>query len=149
MPEPDSKTRQDDTRPSDAEPAQVASPPSPSDRSELLSRARTFLGAPEIRSQDLDAKRAFLAEKGLTSSEIELLLRELVGRFDGDVRPLTSPECVAPTDSTADISYSPTLRSAEPAHRCSQGAHMAGRKLWNCSLHLLRAYPFTSRTSTI
>ncbi|KAI6105907.1 hypothetical protein F5141DRAFT_1196802 [Pisolithus sp. B1] len=45
--------------------------------SELISRARTFLSAPEIRSQDLDAKAAFLSEKGLTKSEIDHLLREL------------------------------------------------------------------------
>ncbi|KAL4081557.1 hypothetical protein V8B97DRAFT_2001709 [Scleroderma yunnanense] len=73
-----SQPHQDDTQPATAEPAQVATLQTPpSSRSELLSRARTFLGAPEIRSQDSDAKRAFLAEKGLTSSEIDLLLREV------------------------------------------------------------------------
>ncbi|KAK7470397.1 hypothetical protein VKT23_001824 [Stygiomarasmius scandens] len=55
-----------------------ASLPTPSDdRTELISRARTFLTSPQVRNQDLFAKRSFLLEKGLTEPEIELLLREL------------------------------------------------------------------------
>ncbi|KAI9574770.1 hypothetical protein HD554DRAFT_2034740 [Boletus coccyginus] len=49
----------------------------PADRAELLTRARTFLTSPQVRPQDSDAKRTFLAEKGLTPSEIDQLLREL------------------------------------------------------------------------
>jgi len=51
------------------------------DRAELLTRARTFLTSPQVRLQDSDAKRTFLAEKGLTPSEIDQLLRELVRRY--------------------------------------------------------------------
>lgn len=54
--------------------ASVASP----DRAELLARARAFLTSPQVRLQDSDAKRTFLAEKGLTPSEVDQLLRELV-----------------------------------------------------------------------
>ncbi|KAH7887544.1 hypothetical protein F5I97DRAFT_847649 [Phlebopus sp. FC_14] len=61
-----------------------ASPPTASDqhvqhldRTELVARAGAFLATPHIRSQDSDSKRTFLAEKGLTSDEIDLLLREL------------------------------------------------------------------------
>ncbi|KAF9238741.1 hypothetical protein BU15DRAFT_47357 [Melanogaster broomeanus] len=49
----------------------------PADRTELLARARAFLASPQMRLQDSDAKRVFLAEKGLTASEIDQLLREL------------------------------------------------------------------------
>ena len=48
------------------------------DRAELLSRARTFLASPQVQFQDSDAKRAFLVDKGLTPSEVDKLLRELV-----------------------------------------------------------------------
>ncbi|KAF9226684.1 hypothetical protein BS17DRAFT_775967 [Gyrodon lividus] len=49
----------------------------PTARTELLTRARAFLTSPQIRLQDSDAKRDFLAEKGLTMSEVDQLLREL------------------------------------------------------------------------
>ena len=55
-------------------PTQEASP----DRTELLTRARAFLTSPQVRLQDSDAKKAFLAEKGLTPNEVDQLLRELV-----------------------------------------------------------------------
>lgn len=48
------------------------------DRAELLVRARAFLTSPQVRLQDSDAKRTFLEEKGLTPSEVDQLLRELV-----------------------------------------------------------------------
>lgn len=48
------------------------------DRAELLTRARTFLASPQVQPQDSDAKRAFLADKGLSPSEVDQLLRELV-----------------------------------------------------------------------
>lgn len=52
--------------------------PQPSvNRSELISRARTFLSTPHIRSQDDTSKHAFLVEKGLTQDEIHSLLREI------------------------------------------------------------------------
>jgi hypothetical protein len=47
-------------------------------RDELLSKARMFLASPAIQSQDLDAKRTFLGEKGLSEHEVEDLLRTLV-----------------------------------------------------------------------
>lgn len=46
-------------------------------RSDLLARARTFLSSPQVQNQDMAAKRAFLAEKGLNASEIERLLSEM------------------------------------------------------------------------
>lgn len=62
-----------------SQPAQeVSSSIASTDRGELLTHARTFLTSPHVRLQDLDAKRTFLAEKGLTPSEIGQLLRELV-----------------------------------------------------------------------
>lgn len=89
------KTHPDDTGSSIAEPAQIAASSTlPSDRTELLSRARTFLGAPEIRSQDSDAKRAFLAEKGLTSGEIDLLLRELPPQVPPRTYPAPPPSAL-------------------------------------------------------
>ncbi|KAF9464888.1 hypothetical protein BDZ94DRAFT_1161228 [Collybia nuda] len=47
------------------------------ERSELLSRARTFLTSPQIQNQDIFAKRQFLLDKGLNDLEVERLLREL------------------------------------------------------------------------
>ncbi|KAI0772108.1 hypothetical protein BD413DRAFT_475017 [Trametes elegans] len=64
-------------------PPQNAVPPSPpppapqEDRSELLHRARAFLSSPQVRHEDLIAKRRFLAEKGLTDGEIEGLLHDV------------------------------------------------------------------------
>lgn len=55
----------------------LPSQPALTDRSQLLDRASTFLAAPEIRSQDSPEKRAFLADKGLTDGEIDILLRKL------------------------------------------------------------------------
>ncbi|KAF8505911.1 hypothetical protein F5888DRAFT_1791867 [Russula emetica] len=52
------------------------SPPTP-DRSELLVRARHFLSSPQVIDQDYESKRRFLAEKGLTDGEMQLLLREM------------------------------------------------------------------------
>lgn len=96
----------------------VASP----DRAELLTRARAFLASPQVRLQDSDAKQTFLAEKGLTPSEINLLLRELVYHyFSGPVHAHSSyslPPCrraltlhhpllTCPTSSLESPEYSP------------------------------------------
>jgi Pex14 N-terminal domain len=50
----------------------------PEDRSDLLAKARSFLASPQVRSQDINAKRAFLVEKGLNDAEIAELLRTVV-----------------------------------------------------------------------
>ena len=55
-----------------------SSPPPTPDRSELLTRAQHFLSSPQVIDQDYESKRRFLAEKGLTDGEIQLLLREMV-----------------------------------------------------------------------
>lgn len=60
-------------------PAQTESPdPPPTDRAELLQRARAFLTSPQVGHEDVSAKRRFLAEKGLTDTEIDSLLYEVV-----------------------------------------------------------------------
>jgi hypothetical protein len=50
----------------------------PEDRSDLLAKARSFLASPQVRTQDVNAKRAFLVEKGLNDTEIAELLRTIV-----------------------------------------------------------------------
>lgn len=79
-----------ETKPTDAtvtEPvAQPEQPPPPpthpvEDRLSLLSRARVFLASPQVQHQNIPAKRAFLAEKGLNETEIDNLLREVVSAF--------------------------------------------------------------------
>ncbi|KAF7332292.1 hypothetical protein MKEN_00110400 [Mycena kentingensis (nom. inval.)] len=60
--------------PSDA-PLESA-PSQPADRTDLLSKARTFLQQPQVQREDVAAKRKFLAEKGLTETEIDMALRE-------------------------------------------------------------------------
>ena len=56
----------------------MQSDPPPTDRTELIQRARAFLTSPQVRHEDAVAKRRFLAEKGLTDAEIEGLLLEVV-----------------------------------------------------------------------
>jgi hypothetical protein len=75
----ESKPLSTDTPPpnSPSEPASSSPAPTP-DRSELLVRARHFLSSPQVIDQDFESKRRFLAEKGLTDGEIQLLLREMV-----------------------------------------------------------------------
>ncbi|PFH51399.1 hypothetical protein AMATHDRAFT_3060 [Amanita thiersii Skay4041] len=46
------------------------------DRTDLLSRARTFLKSPQVTDQDAASKRKFLIEKGLHENEIDTLLQE-------------------------------------------------------------------------
>ena len=50
----------------------------PEDRPDLLAKARSFLASPQVRNQDVNAKRAFLVEKGLNDIEIAELLRTIV-----------------------------------------------------------------------
>ncbi|EJF62407.1 hypothetical protein BD309DRAFT_877577 [Dichomitus squalens] len=56
--------------------AETASP-APTERAELLQRARAFLVSPQVKHEDSAAKRRFLADKGLTDAEIESLLYEV------------------------------------------------------------------------
>ncbi|KAG7096704.1 hypothetical protein E1B28_004118 [Marasmius oreades] len=65
--------------------------PNEVDRNELVSRARTFLRAPQIQNQDIFAKRKFLIDKGLNEPEIEQLLRELPPQLP-NVPPRTYPQ---------------------------------------------------------
>ncbi|KAI0053736.1 hypothetical protein FA95DRAFT_481512 [Auriscalpium vulgare] len=76
-----------ETYPPSAEPPQTSSPlqtsttnatlgPVPTDRAELLDRARMFLRSPLSRYEDVAYQRQFLVEKGLTEQEIAGLLRE-------------------------------------------------------------------------
>jgi hypothetical protein len=46
----------------------------------LIDKARTFLASPQVRNEDIPAKRTFLSEKGLTDAEIDQLIRELVSK---------------------------------------------------------------------
>ncbi|KAL0580093.1 hypothetical protein V5O48_001952 [Marasmius crinis-equi] len=101
-----SSTDQNSTQPQDSQPnpargtdapnASIIAPTQPvdpqsADRNELVSRARAFLRAPQIQSQDIFAKRRFLIEKGLDEPEIELLLRELPPQLPA-VPPRTYPQ---------------------------------------------------------
>lgn len=52
--------------------------PQSESRAELVEKARLFLISPQIRHEDIAAKRRFLAEKGLSDAEIDGLLQELV-----------------------------------------------------------------------
>jgi hypothetical protein len=63
---------------SDHEHPPPSSPTPTPHRSELLDRARHFLGSPQVIHQDHESKRRFLSEKGLSDEEVQLLLREVV-----------------------------------------------------------------------
>ena len=67
-----------------SKPEESPAPTQPAgDRTELLSTARAFLNSPQVRHEDIAAKRNFLVQKGLNDGEINELLREAVS-----VRPL-------------------------------------------------------------
>lgn len=73
-------------------------------RSELVSRARTFLSTPHIRSQDNAAKHAFLVDKGLTQDETNSLLREIVSWRMGICSNEVAHRYLAPTNTATDVS---------------------------------------------
>ncbi|KAH9899683.1 hypothetical protein C8Q73DRAFT_638478 [Cubamyces lactineus] len=62
------------------------------DRSELLQRARAFLNSPQLRHEDISAKRQFLVEKGLREAEIEGLLHEVPPPPPPPLPPRTYPQ---------------------------------------------------------
>ena len=65
--------------PPDLPPTQLqAVPPTSTDRTELLQRARVFLTSPQVRHEDITAKQRFLVDKGLSDVETDGLLREVV-----------------------------------------------------------------------
>ncbi|PSR93767.1 hypothetical protein PHLCEN_2v4662 [Hermanssonia centrifuga] len=66
-------------------------PSQPTDRTELIDRARIFLNSPQVRYEDPSAKRRFLAEKGLNDTEIDGLLQELSVNQSPLVPPRTYP----------------------------------------------------------
>jgi hypothetical protein len=70
-----------DLKPLPAQPIADSSNPA-QDRSELYSRARSFLLSPQVIHQDVPAKRRFLVEKGLTDEEIGRLLLEAVSSLN-------------------------------------------------------------------
>lgn len=108
-----------------------------SDRAELLARARTFISSPQVRLQDSDAKWTFLAEKGLTPSEIDQLLRESVRRYlSGHLlahSPLAASVCT-PTHLPRTTPFQP----AQPIHRSCPNIHLVNRCLCDRSPHILR-----------
>ena len=61
----------------------------PEDRSDLLAKARSFLASPQVRNEDVKAKRAFLVEKGLNDTEIVELLRTIVCVYALVLLPIT------------------------------------------------------------
>lgn len=61
------------------------------DRSDLLAKARAFLASPQVQHQDINAKRAFLVEKGLNDAEIEDLLRAIPAQSPS-IPPRTYPQ---------------------------------------------------------
>ncbi|KIJ56773.1 hypothetical protein M422DRAFT_22920 [Sphaerobolus stellatus SS14] len=60
------------------------------DRSQLIQKARAFLQSADIRDENADNKRKFLQEKGLTTEEIDILMRE-INRQPPPIPPRTYP----------------------------------------------------------
>ena len=69
-------------------------------RDELLSKARVFLTSPSVQSQDVDAKRTFLREKGLSEHDIEDLLRTSVSTIFSMHVPCDLSVMIAASDSS-------------------------------------------------
>jgi hypothetical protein len=63
----------------------------PTNRTDLLEKARSFLQSPQVVHQDVPAKRAFLREKGLNEFEIDSLLQNLVRAYMSSL--LRDSEC--------------------------------------------------------
>ncbi|KAI0335652.1 hypothetical protein GY45DRAFT_1267998 [Cubamyces sp. BRFM 1775] len=87
-----------ETAPELPPPQSEPAPPPPTntatvdDRSELLQRARSFLNSPQVRHEDISAKRQFLVEKGLREAEIEGLLQEVPPPPPPPLPPRTYPQ---------------------------------------------------------
>jgi hypothetical protein len=62
------------------------------DRTELLDHARSFLQSPEIQLSDFESKRQFLRDKGLSPSEIDMLLAEALLSHPPPIPPRTYPQ---------------------------------------------------------
>jgi hypothetical protein len=115
------------------------------DRSELLSRARTFLTSPHIQDQDLFAKRQFLVEKGLNESEVEGLLRELVCIQCTHlwIQLATYSRCLACTETNNPPSNLPTTTAFEPPEPPpwpNPTVLLDCRRLSRANLYLLRLW---------
>jgi hypothetical protein len=126
-------------------------------RSELLDRARHFLSSPQVVHQDYESKRRFLAEKGLSNEEVQLLLREMVrspvslslslSRSDPTLTVCLSRVSLPSSEAAfavtrradADVSRTSPVPSAGPPRRHIQGAFVASWRLHRSALHLLRA----------
>ncbi|TFK68216.1 hypothetical protein BDN72DRAFT_821582 [Pluteus cervinus] len=63
-----------------------SNPPNPTNRQDLITKARSFLLSPQTQYYDITTKRKFLADKGLSQEEITRLLRETPA-----LRPIVPP----------------------------------------------------------
>jgi hypothetical protein len=136
-------------------PSSSSSTPTPTPtptRSELLDRARHFLSSPQVMHQDYESKRRFLAEKGLSNDEVQLLLREMVRTLVSlpiklEPQPVLSGLILPPSETAfaiapranSDVSRASPVSSAGPPRRHIQSAFMASGRLHRPTLHLLRA----------
>ncbi|VDC02539.1 unnamed protein product [Peniophora sp. CBMAI 1063] len=77
------------------------------DRASLVTRARQFLLSPQVQHEDESAKRRFLQDKGLSESEIVMLLREQSTVALPPVPPRTYPR---PPPSNIPIIMAGVLR---------------------------------------
>ncbi len=95
-------------------------PSQPTDRTELIDKARIFLNSPQVRYEDPSAKRRFLAEKGLNDTEIDGLLQELVRQILDSHTTQTkckiAGEPVA-IGSTAELPSTTSVQPPRPSHR--------------------------------
>lgn len=85
------------------------------DRSELLDKARHFLGSPQVVHQDHESKRRFLTDKGLTDGEIQLLLHEMVRRDSHPHDPYLARAFFASPRSSPSCRLACTPRHLRPA----------------------------------
>jgi len=78
-PSPDVSMTSSSNQSPETSPGAVVNAPvsQPDNRAELIERARSFLISPQIRHEDVFAKRRFLVEKGLSDPEIAGLLQGL------------------------------------------------------------------------
>lgn len=117
-------------------PATVSQPASTSvaspDRTELFTRARTFLASPQVQLQDSDTKRVFLAEKGLTPSEVDQLLRESV-RHDVCLYLHILTRLAASTCTTSHLPCATSFESSQSPRWRRPNTHLVNRHLCNCS----------------
>ena len=119
-----------------------------SERSDLLERARFFLASPQVRHEDVSAKRRFLVDKGLSETEIITLLQELVCVFyarPNQCAAMFRTAIPSASRTATDISSTTAFQPSEPTCWSVQDTYMDSWRIHRAPSRLLRAFQISFR----